>query len=100
SGFRPKALPDPALDPEHVPVPTHGGLMFHIRVHCSSGTYIRTLIADIAAKLGTVGHMTDLLRVEQSGFKIGGEATLRMIDCEDIDRVDAAIQAGNHCAQQ
>lgn len=95
SGFVPKSIGNPDLDPTHVPVPTQGGLLFHIRVHCSSGTYIRTLISDIATRLGTVGHMTDLLRVEQSGYKLGGEATLEMSDCEDIDKVNSAIQAGN-----
>ncbi|KAF9326029.1 hypothetical protein BG006_010516 [Podila minutissima] len=54
-----------------------------------------TLISDIAIRLGTVGHMTDLLRVEQSGYKLGGDATLEMGDCEDIDKVNSAIQAGN-----
>ncbi|KAF8951507.1 hypothetical protein BGZ52_011374 [Haplosporangium bisporale] len=95
SGFVPKSVGDPDLDPKHVPVPTQGGLLFHIRVHCSSGTYIRTLISDIATRLGTVGHMTDLLRVEQSGYKLGGEATLEMSDCEDLHKVNSAIQAGN-----
>ncbi|KAF9112326.1 hypothetical protein BGX27_003535 [Mortierella sp. AM989] len=95
--FQPKPLTDSSvMSPDHVPIPTMPrGLFFHIRVHCSSGTYIRTLIADIAARLGTVGHMTDLLRIEQSGFKLGGEATLEMSDCEDVDKIDQAIQAGN-----
>ncbi|KAG0025275.1 hypothetical protein BGZ81_007287 [Podila clonocystis] len=95
SGFVPKSIGDPNLDPAQAPVPTEGGLLFHIRVHCSSGTYIRTLISDIATRLGTVGHMTDLLRVEQSGYKLGGDATLEMSDCEDIDKVNSAIQEGN-----
>ncbi|KAF8974932.1 hypothetical protein BGZ46_009581 [Entomortierella lignicola] len=91
-----RATNSSVMDPNHVPVPAMPlGVIFHIRVHCSSGTYIRTLISDIATRLGTVGHMTDLLRVEQSGFKLGDEATLEMIDCEDLDRVDKAIQAGN-----
>ncbi|KAF9361606.1 hypothetical protein BGX26_001106 [Mortierella sp. AD094] len=97
TGFQPKRPTNSSvMDPSHVPIPTvPRGLVFHIRVHCSSGTYIRTLIADIAAHLGTVGHMTDLLRVGQSGFKLGGLATLEMEECEDVDRVDQAIQAGN-----
>lgn len=108
SGYRPKVISDPGLtDPDHIPIPppSHGddkggkdnddGVFFHIRVHCSSGTYIRTLIADIAAELGTVGHMTDLLRVEQSGYKLNDAATLEFTDCEDIEKIDHAIQAGN-----
>lgn len=104
TGFRPKTIPDPAsVDPDHIPIPPHdnddetGGrsVYFHIQVHCSSGTYIRTLIADIAAELGTVGHMTDLLRVEQSGYRLGDPATLELADCENLERIDRAIQAGN-----
>ncbi|KAF9960656.1 hypothetical protein BGZ72_006387 [Mortierella alpina] len=91
-----KSKPTSLADPNHVAIPTAPqGLFFHIRVHCSSGTYIRTLIADIASHLGTVGHMTDLLRVEQSGFKLGGDSTLEVSDCRDIELIDRAIQAGN-----
>lgn len=32
------------------------------RVICSRGTYVRTLVEDIAAKVGTVAHLTDLTR--------------------------------------
>ncbi|KAF9963408.1 hypothetical protein BGZ70_007443 [Mortierella alpina] len=93
-GFKPK--PTSSVDPNHIAIPSSPrGMFFHIRVHCSSGTYIRTLIADIASHLGTVGHMTDLLRVEQSGFKLEGESTLEVGDCKDIELVDRAIQAGN-----
>ena len=33
-------------------------------VHCSKGTYIRSLANDIANKLNTVGHLTNLTRTE------------------------------------
>lgn len=33
------------------------------RVHCSAGTYIRTLAESIAERLGTVGHLTGLVRL-------------------------------------
>ncbi|KAG0376177.1 hypothetical protein BGX24_008170 [Mortierella sp. AD032] len=98
STFRPKKLADPTLtDPTHILIPptSANDIYFHIRVHCSSGTYIRTLIADIASTLGTVGLMTDLLRVEQSGYRLGGPATLEMNECEDLEVVERAIQAGS-----
>ncbi|KAG0260615.1 hypothetical protein BG011_001744 [Mortierella polycephala] len=97
NGFKLKPfVHDPNHKHGYVPIPsTPKGLFFHIRVHCSSGTYIRTLIADIAAQLGTVGHMTDLLRVEQSGFKLGDAATLEFDQCDDIEVVADAIRAGN-----
>ena len=33
------------------------------RVECSSGTYIRTLAESVAERLGTVGHLTGLVRL-------------------------------------
>ena len=32
-------------------------------VHCSAGTYVRTLAESIAKRLGTVGHLTSLVRL-------------------------------------
>ena len=40
-----------------------GGQTIAFRVACSSGTYIRTLAEAIAERLGTVGHLTGLIRV-------------------------------------
>ena len=41
-----------------------------IRVHCSSGTYIRTLAEDIGEKLGTGAYLTALRRVRIGGYDI------------------------------
>ena len=41
--------------------PDQGAMTF--RVRCSSGTYIRTLAESIAEGLGTVGHLTSLVRL-------------------------------------
>jgi tRNA pseudouridine55 synthase len=43
---------------------------------CSRGTYIRTLCADIASKLGTCGHMSFLLRVAVGPFRMHNCFTL------------------------
>jgi tRNA pseudouridine55 synthase len=45
-------------------------------VFCSSGTYIRTLCADIGASLGCGGHLKELRRIESSGFTIKEAITL------------------------
>ena len=37
-------------------------------VHCSKGTYIRTLAADVAAKLGTLGYVEGLRRLSVDPF--------------------------------
>lgn len=35
---------------------------FSVEVHCSKGTYVRTLVTDIAVAVGTVAHVTALRR--------------------------------------
>ena len=45
-------------------------------IWCSKGTYIRTLIDDIARSLGTVGVMTDLDRYEACGWREEDAITL------------------------
>lgn len=41
-----------------------------IRVECSKGTYIRTLCEDIAGRLGTIGYMKELNRIQVGEFNI------------------------------
>jgi tRNA pseudouridine55 synthase len=41
---------------------------FKLKVSCSKGTYIRTLIEDIGDKLGVGAHVTELHRVYSAGF--------------------------------
>ena len=41
-----------------------------LEVFCSSGTYIRTLVEDIALKLGTYGVLLELERTKACGFSI------------------------------
>ena len=49
---------------------------FSFRCSVSKGTYIRSLIRDIAIKLNTVGIMTDLRRIRQGKFNIKDSITL------------------------
>jgi len=39
-----------------------------LEVHCSKGTYVRTLVEDIARALGTVGHVSGLRRTGVAVF--------------------------------
>lgn len=48
-------------------------------VHCSKGTYIRSLCSDISKKLGTIGHMIELQRVQVGKFNISNSVTLEQI---------------------
>jgi tRNA pseudouridine55 synthase len=49
-------------------------------VHCTAGTYVRTLCADIGASLGCGGHLKDLRRIESSGFTIADAVTLEELE--------------------
>lgn len=49
-------------------------------VHCSGGTYIRTLCADIGTALGCGGVMASLLRTETGGFSLTDCVTLRSLE--------------------
>lgn len=46
------------------------------RVHCSKGTYIRTLCENIAERLHTVGYMKELNRTQVGEFKIEDSITI------------------------
>lgn len=53
-----------------------------MEVHCSKGTYIRTLCQDIGDAVGCGGCMEELLRIKTAGFSLENALTLKEI--EDI----------------
>ncbi len=57
------------------------------RVHCSKGTYVRTLAEDIAEKLGTCAHLQALRRLAVEPFR---EAD--MISLDELERASLAGQ--------
>ena len=58
---------------------------FKIRVHCSKGTYIRSLCNDIGLKLGCGATMSELRRVSAHGFDIGECVPLDSLNEENIE---------------
>lgn len=66
-------------------------------VTCSKGTYIRTLCHDIGEKLGTVAHMSFLVRTKSGHFNIQEAVTLEeiqaKIDSDDYDFLTPIDQA-------
>ena len=49
-------------------------------VKCSKGTYIRSLCEDIAKKLGTIGYMEALKRLEVGKFNIDNSLTIEELE--------------------
>ena len=53
-------------------------------VHCSKGTYVRSLCEDIAQRLGTIGTMTNLRRIKSGQFEIENAIKIDDISEEKI----------------
>lgn len=58
---------------------------FRIRVHCSKGTYIRTLCTDIGKALGCGAHMGYLLRTQVGVFSLEDSITLEELESQKAD---------------
>ncbi len=58
-------------------------------VHCSKGTYIRTLCEDIAKKMQTVGYMKELRRVKVGEFDIN--------DAIDVNKIEKILSDRELC---
>ena len=50
------------------------------RVKCSKGTYIRSLCEDIAEKLGTLGYMSNLNRIQVGNFSIEESISIEQLE--------------------
>ncbi|MGI6773286.1 MAG: tRNA pseudouridine(55) synthase TruB [Clostridiales bacterium] len=73
---------------------------YEIRVACSKGTYIRSLIDDIGVALNTYAVMTKLRRTKSNGFDIKNAVSLDSLSempfekaAERIINIDAALSA-------
>ena len=63
-----------------------------MRVHCSKGTYIRTLCDDIGEKLGVGGLMKHLVRTRVSCFSIEQALTLAQVEeYRDLGTLDEIL---------
>ena len=54
--------------------------IIEFRVSCSKGTYIRSLCEDIAEKLGTVGYMCGLNRIQVGEFNIKDSISIEELE--------------------
>ena len=61
--------------------------IFKFKCKVSKGTYIRSLINDIAAKLDTIGIMTNLRRIRQGDIKIEDSVKLDDININDLKNI-------------
>mgnify|MGYP002521811924 FL=1 len=61
---------------------------FKFEISCKGGTYIRSIVRDLAALCGTVGTMTDLIRTKSGVFEIENSVKVEdFISEENKDRL-------------
>ncbi|ASZ09038.1 tRNA pseudouridine(55) synthase TruB [Mesoplasma chauliocola] len=65
-------------------------------VYCSKGTYIRSLIVDIAAELKTIAHVTSLNRIESGNFKITESSEIENVNEAKIIEMYDAIKLADY----
>lgn len=69
---------------------------FYIRVECSRGTYIRSLIRDLGRELGTDAVMSYLVRTKSGGFSISDSCNIdeiKEIDSNEIKNLIVPIDS-------
>ena len=69
---------------------------YTLDVRCSKGTYIRTLCADIGARLGCGGAMKTLCRASASGFTLDDAHTLTELENMTESEREACVFAVEH----
>jgi tRNA pseudouridine55 synthase len=68
--------------------------LLRFRVECSKGTYVRTLVTDIAKELGTFGHVTALRRLAVGPYsetEMKGIEHLEALAAEGFTRLDSVL---------
>ncbi len=69
---------------------------YTIDVKCSKGTYIRTLCADIGARLGVGGTMKTLMRASASGYTLKDAYTLSELEAMSEEERKKAVFPVEH----
>lgn len=65
---------------------------FLFQIHCSSGTYIRSICRDLANALGTYGYMGAIIRMKSGDFSIENAVTIEECDKDSIISIDKVLE--------
>ena len=66
--------------------------VYRAEVECSSGTYVRTLAADLGEALGGVAHLRALRRTAVGDFTLDGARPLEALDPAELLPISAAVR--------
>ena len=61
-------------------------------MHVGGGVYVRSLIRDIAADIGTVGVMSNLTRTCQGIFRLESDLVIQIDECKNIEIVKSVME--------
>lgn len=65
--------------------------LISLKIHCSKGTYIRSLVRDIGAQLGTGAMMTSLIRLTNDYINLRNCATIDQTTLSDLKSLDEGL---------
>jgi tRNA pseudouridine55 synthase len=60
-------------------------------IHCSKGTYIRSIARDLGEKLNSGGHLSALRRLSQGSFNIENAMTIKNIELNNLITIEEAF---------
>lgn len=69
------------------------GAQLTLEVRCSKGTYVRTLVEDVARALGTLGHVVALRRTQLGPFRDQRMLTQEVLEARLAEGGEAALDA-------
>lgn len=67
-------------------------LQFSVRIHCSSGTYIRSLARDLGKALGTLGLVAELRRTSIGPFSVSEALPLKELSPETAQNALISVE--------
>jgi tRNA pseudouridine55 synthase len=74
-----------------------------IRVHCSKGTYVRSIAEDLGAVLNVGAHVSELRRINSGPFGIDEcislDRVLELGEAQDFDQLDSLLRAVDYAIQ-
>ena len=65
---------------------------FSFLIHCSKGTYIRSIARDLGKKLGCCAHLSGLKRVSQGKFNINQASDIEMVETNNLIPIEEAFK--------
>tara|TARA_B100000768_G_scaffold181509_1_gene204792 strand:- start:139 stop:978 length:840 start_codon:yes stop_codon:yes gene_type:complete len=71
----------------------HGDNECDFLVHCSKGTYIRSIARDLGDNLGCLGHLSGLIRITQGIFNIKDSNLTDEIKLDELISIENAFQS-------